>query len=143
MAWAGLLFYYLPVFKLDLTLADQILSALLFVSYLILILAWSYAGPVAAAVLTVLTALAVFYICLALKEAVLFLQVMAYGLLYLCVSLFLYEIQSRLNRRKIQREKIFEDLIASRQELSRQDELQRRSSGGSIVFWTFISSRKH
>ena len=125
LLWAALVFNYLPVFKLDLALGDQILSALLFVSYLILILVWSYSGPAIAAILSALATLVVLYVCLAIKEPALFLQVMAYGVLYLSLSFFLYEIQSKLNSSRIRREKIQEELVSIRQELTRKRELEK------------------
>ena len=125
LVWATAVFHYLPVFRLDLDLGDQILSSFLFISYLILIRAWSYAGPMVAAILSALAALVVLYLCLALKEPALLLQVLAYGFLYLCLAVFLYEMQSKLSYSRIQRERNLEELVTLDQELTRKNELEK------------------
>ena len=125
VAWASLVFYYLPIFKFELSLADHVLASLLFVSHLILILVWSLSGPGLAAILTALTSLVVLYLCLALKEPVLFMQVMVYAALYLALASFLYEIQKKLNDCLILREDLQEDVITSRSELEKKTELEK------------------
>ena len=125
MAWAALIFYYFPVFRLGLALADQILASLLFISHLILILVWSFSGPGLAALLTVLSALVVLYLCLAFREPLLFLQVMEYAALYFCLTVFLYEVQKKLNSSRLQRERIHEEILACHQELSKNSELEK------------------
>ncbi len=120
-----MLFYYFPVFRYELTLGDPILASLLFVSHLILIFVSSLAGPGFTAVLTALASLVVLYLCLALKEPALFVQVVIYGALYLALVSFLYEIQKRLNDCLILREKIQEDLVTMRSERAKKIELEK------------------
>jgi diguanylate cyclase (GGDEF)-like protein len=79
----------------------------------------------AAAVLTGFSALIVLYLCLALKEPVLFLQVMTYGMLYLCLAVFLYEMQKRLNDYQLRRERVQEEITLTQQEWIKKQELER------------------
>ncbi len=125
LAWAGLVFYYLPILRFELTLGDHMLASLLFVSHLILILVWNVSGPSLAAILTALASLVVLYLCLALKEPVLFMQVMIYSALYLALASFLYEIQKRMNDCLILRENMQEDTVTSRSETVRKAELEK------------------
>ena len=125
ITWTGLVIYYLPLFRFELSLGDHVLAALLFVSHLILILVWSLSGPGLAAILTALTSLVVLYLCLALKEPALFMQVMIYSALYLALASFLYEIQRKMNDCLILREDIQEAMVTSRSEKARKADLSK------------------
>ena len=124
-AWAYLVFWYLDPVRAGLSLADQVLSSLLFVSHLILVLVWGFAGPVTAAILSGLTAVIVLYLALALKEPWLMLQVMTYGFLYLVMVSFLYEIQQRVNDKRLRKEELQEQMHLAKKEFGRHVELEK------------------
>jgi len=67
----------------------------------------------------------VFYLCLATKEASYFLQIFFYGLLFLFIVSFLYEVQKKLNNRRLVHEKILEDTRTSREEKIKKEELKK------------------
>lgn len=124
-AWIGLIFWYLDPIKAHLSLADQIFSSLLFVSHLILVLVWSFAGPVTAGILSGLAAVIVLYLALALKEPWLLAQAASYGFLYLVMASFLYEVQKNTNDKRLTKEKIQEDVHLAKDDLLRNAELEK------------------
>jgi diguanylate cyclase (GGDEF)-like protein len=124
-SWVCLVLYYMPALKEGLHLADQIFAALLFVSHLILILVWSFAGPVTAGILSGLAALLVLYMALALKEPWLALQVLSYGGLYLAMVSFLYELQKKANDKRLLKEKLEEDVHLAKEDLVKGAELEK------------------
>ena len=73
-------------------------------SHLILVLVWSFAGPVVAAILSSLAAVIVLYLVLSLKEPWLLVQALSYGVLYLAMVTFLYEVQKRANDKRLAKE---------------------------------------
>lgn len=111
--------------KAGLSLADQLLSALLFISHLILILVWSFAGPITAAILTGLSAVVVLYLVLATKEPWLLFQVMIFGTLYLVITSFLYEVQKNVNNRRLLKETLQEDMHLAKEDLNKSVELEK------------------
>ncbi len=129
IAWAFLIFYYFPILRLDLHLADQLIAPQLFISYLILIFAWALSGPLTAAILTALSALIVLYVCLGTKEASLFIQVFAYAGLFAFMAFFLYELQKKLNDRHIVKEKMLEDIHVSRENMAKKNEVKKALEG--------------
>jgi len=124
-AWTFLIFWYLSPIKADLSLADQMLSSLLFVSHLILVLVWSFAGPVTAGILSALAAVILLYLALALKEPWLLLQGASYGFLYLAMVSFLYELQKNTNDKRLAKEKLQEDVHLAKEDLLRNVELKK------------------
>lgn len=124
-AWVYLVFWYLDPVKAGLLLADQVFSSLLFVSHLILILVWSFAGPVTAAILSALGAVIVLYAALALKEPWLLAQALSYGLLYLVMVSFLYELQQRANDKRLWKEKLQEDVHLAKEDLVKRIEFEK------------------
>ena len=124
-AWAYLIFWYLDPVKADLLLANQVFSSLLFVSHLILVLVWSFAGPVTAGILSGLAALILLYLALALKEPWLLLQAVSYGFLYLLMVSFLYELQKNANDKRLAKEKSQEDVHLAKEDLLRNAELEK------------------
>ncbi len=110
LAWTYLVFWYFGPVRAGLSLADQIFSSLLFVSHLILILVWSFAGPVVASVLTGLAAVIVLYMALAMKEPWLLVQVLSYGFLYMSTVLFLHAMQQLTNDKRLLKEKLLEEM---------------------------------
>jgi len=125
IAWISLTIYYLPVLRQALTLGDQLLASFLFISHSILIFSWSVAGLSLTAVLTACVSLVVLYLCLALKEPALFIQVLIYSTLVAALTLFFHEIQKKLNNHLILREKIQEELTASRNQMIKETELEK------------------
>lgn len=125
IAWAFLVFYYLSPLKAGLSLADQLLSSLLFVSHLILILAWSFAGPITAAILTGLSAVVVLYLALATREPWLLFQMMIFAALYLAIATFLYEVQKKVNNRRLLKETLQEDMHLAKEDLAKSVELEK------------------
>jgi diguanylate cyclase (GGDEF)-like protein len=111
--------------KAGLFLADQLLSSLLFVSYLLLILVWSFAGPITAAILTAMSVVIVFYLALATKEPWLLLQAMLLGILYLAIATFLYEIQKKVNNKRLLKEKLQEDMHLAQEDFTKYVELEK------------------
>lgn len=98
---------------------------MLFVSHLILVLVWSFAGPVTAAVLSGLAAVVVMYFALALKEPWLMAQVMSYGVLYLVMVSFLYELQQRGNDKRLLKERLQEEVHLAKEDLSKSADLEK------------------
>ncbi len=125
IGWVFLVLYYLSPIKANLFLADQLLSSLLFVSYLILILVWSLAGPLMAAILTALASVVVLYVALATKEPWLLVQAMLFGGLYLATATFLYEIQKKVSNQNLLKEKLQEDIHLAREGLAKTAELEK------------------
>ncbi len=125
VAWAYLIFWYLDPVKANLSLADQVFSSLLFVSNLILVLVWSFAGPVTAGILSALAALIVLYLALALKEPWLLMQAASYGFLYLAMVSFLYEVQQSANDKRLAKEKLQEDVHLAKEDLQKNAELEK------------------
>ncbi len=125
LVWAAVLFAYFPTLKLNLILADQLVAPQFFISYLILILAWALSGPITAAVLSVLSAVLVLYICLAVQEPSIFLQVVAYAALFLFMASLLHQVQRKMNDRQLVREKLSEDIHLTRQEQVKKEQLDR------------------
>jgi len=118
-------FFLFSVLKLDLGIADQLISPQFFISYLILIFAWAFSGPVIAATLSFFAVAVVFYLCLATKEPAYFLQIFFYGLLFLFIVSFLYEVQKKLNNRRLVHEKLLEDTLLSREDKLKKEELKK------------------
>ncbi|MBI4352833.1 MAG: sensor domain-containing diguanylate cyclase [Candidatus Omnitrophica bacterium] len=112
VVWFLALFSYLPVLQLELRLAEQIVAPLLFVSYLLVVLAWPFSGAVAASVLTCLFGLAGFYLALCLRDPELFLQPVIYGILLACAAFSFQRLQKEISDRTIEREKRLEELHA-------------------------------
>jgi diguanylate cyclase (GGDEF)-like protein len=115
----------MPPLKAGLSLADQIFAALLFVSHLILILTWSFAGPVTAGILSGLAAVLILYMTLALKEPSLAVQALAYGGLYLAMVSFLYELQKKANDKRLLKEKLQEDVHLAKKDLVKGTQLEK------------------
>lgn len=118
--WAALLALTLPSLRLDLNLADQAAAPHFFLSQLILILAWAFSGPLTAAVLTGLSALIVFYLCLGAKQPAFFLQVLEYLALFLFMVFFLYEIQKITNQKRLSLERLAEDINLTAEEIQKR-----------------------
>lgn len=123
--WAGLLFYYFPILKLELPLAEALVAPHLFISALIVIFAWPLSGPITAAILSTLASLVVFYVCLGAKDVSIFLQVLVYGGIFACMFSFLHKIQKRLNDREIEREKLGEEIHLAEEAADRKVELKK------------------
>ncbi len=123
--WVCLLFSTFHILKFDLELTNQIISPFFFISYLILIFVWAFSGPIAAAVLTFLSVSMVFYLCLATKEPSYFLQIFFYGFLFILIVSFLYEVQKKLNKRRLVYEKLMEDTRLAREEALKKEELKK------------------
>lgn len=125
-----LLVAILPSLRLDLTLADQAAAPHFFLSQLILILAWAFSGPLTAAVLTGLSTLIVFYLCLGTKQPAFFLQVLEYLALFLFMVFFLYEIQKITNQKRLSLERLAEDINLTAEEIQKRialkDALERK-----------------
>ena len=66
-----------------------------------------------------------FYLCLATKEPSYFLQIFFYGLLFLFIVSFLYEVQKKLNNRRLVHEKLLEDTLLSREDAVKKEELKK------------------
>ncbi len=66
-----------------------------------------------------------FYFCLAMKEPSYFLQIFFYGLLFLFIVSFLYEVQKKLNNRRLVYEKMLEDTLLAREESSKKVDLKK------------------
>ncbi len=122
--WVCLVFFTFNILKADLSLAEQLISPQFFISYLILVFVWAFSGPVAAAVLSLLAAITVFYLCLATKEPAYFLQIFFYGLLFILIVSFLYEVQKKLNNRRLVHEKLLEDMLLARKDTMKKEGLK-------------------
>ncbi|MBI3251730.1 MAG: sensor domain-containing diguanylate cyclase [Candidatus Omnitrophica bacterium] len=116
---------YAPLLKLDLFLPEQILSSYLFVSNLILILAWALSGPVVAGVLTALVSLVALYLSLSLKAPEIFFQTFVYAAIFVWMIFYLHETQKKTNHKRIAGGKIAEDLNLLGEELRKKDELKK------------------
>ncbi len=125
LAWVFCVFHYFLPIKLGLSLADQLFSSFLFVSYLILILSWEFSGPILAAALTGLSALIVFYLALATKEPWLLIQGLVYALLYLGIASFLFEIQKKVNDKRLLKEKLEEETLLVRDDFIKNQDLEK------------------
>ncbi len=79
----------------------------------------------AAAVLTFLSVSLVFYLCLATREPAYFLQIVFYGLLFILIVSFLYEVQKKLNQRRLVYEKLMEDTRLGREDALKKEELKK------------------
>ncbi len=123
--WALAVLYYFPVLKLGLNLSDQVLAPHLFVSCLILILAWALSGPMTAAILSFLAAVFAIYLVLGSKEPALFLQLFIYAVLFVFMVYYLYGIQKRTNDKKILREKLVEEITLSEEGSRKKDLLKK------------------
>jgi diguanylate cyclase (GGDEF)-like protein len=93
-----------------LPLAEELVAPHLFISMLILIYAWALSGPETAAILSALSALIVFYVCLGSKDLSIFLQLFVYGAIFSAMFSFLFKIQKKINNREIEREKLSEEI---------------------------------
>lgn len=122
--WVCLLFFTFNVLRLDLTVGDQIVSPQLFASYLILIFVWALSGPVAAVVMSLIAAALMLYFSLATKEPAYFLQMVFYGFLFILIVSFLYEVQKKLNNRRLVYEKLLEDTRQSREDAVKKDDVK-------------------
>jgi len=80
---------------------------------------------VTAAILSGLSALIVLYFALALKEPWLMAQVMSYGLLYLVMVSFLYDLQQRANDKRLLKERLEEDVHMVKEDLSKSFDLEK------------------
>lgn len=124
IVWVCLLFYHFDILHYDLAISDQLLSPHFFVSFLILIYAWAFSGPMIAALLSVLSVFMLFYLTLATKEPSYFIQILFYCFLFIVVVSFLYEVQKKLNNRRLVREKAMEDIRQSRKDTLKKDEIK-------------------
>lgn len=119
--WAGAVFSYLSVFRLGLPLSDTLLAFLFFISLLVLVLALALSGPVAAAVLGILSTVASVYLCLSIKEPAIFLQIVVYGVLFFFMLSYLQIREKQANDKGLLREKLFEEINMARKELSKKE----------------------
>ena len=110
MVWLFSLLSFLPVFRLDLHLSNQIAAPLFFISYLILVFAWALSGPVTAAVLSVLSAVTALYLALGMKEPVFFVQIILYAVLFVAMVTFLLKTQKITNDQQLAIEKYQEEI---------------------------------
>lgn len=74
--------------------------------------------------MSLLAALIFFYICLATKEPSFFLQIMIYAFLFVAIVTFLYEVQKKLNNRRLIREKLLEDIRLAREDAAKKTNLK-------------------
>ncbi len=124
LAWFFALYFYFPVFKLNLYLSDQFLASGFLASCLILVLAWALSGPMIAAVLTFLSIATALYLALIAKEPVLFWQTVIYGGLFVFMVFYLYQIQKSNNQKQIIREKILEEIRFKKTKTKEQEALK-------------------
>ncbi|MCG3175553.1 MAG: hypothetical protein MOGMAGMI_00486 [Candidatus Omnitrophica bacterium] len=110
----------MPSLRLELNLADQAAAPHFFLSQLILILAWAFSGPLTAAILTGLSTLIVFYLCLGTRQPAFFLQVLEYLALFLFMVFFLYEIQKITNQKRLSLERLAEDINLTAEEIQKR-----------------------
>ena len=125
LAWACLVFLNLDILKHHLSITDQLISPYFFISYLILIFVWALSGPLTAVILSFVSVAMVFYLCLATKEAAYFIQIFFYGLLFVSIVSFLYEVQKKLNNRRLVYEKSAEDILLLQEDTAKKEELKQ------------------
>ena len=82
-------------------------------------------GPLTATILSVWAALTVLYLCLATKEPSFFLQIPIYGVLFVWMVFYLYEMQKKLNDKRIVKEKSIEDIHLTQEEYAKKLEWQK------------------
>ncbi len=122
--WALALLSYLPLLKLGLPLADQLVAPQFLVSGLLLVVVWALSGPITASVLSALSILFILYLALAFKQPSFMIQALFHVALFIGAVSTLHEIQRKNNRKDIVREKLVEDLTLVRQEQQKKDELK-------------------
>lgn len=123
--WAVVLLEYVPVLKLNLHLADQVVAPHLFVSYVLILLAWALGGPLAATVLSAGTGLILVYMAMATKDACYLLQGLFHVFFFVIIVYFLYGVQRRANNRLMAAEKIEGDINLVRSEIDREAARER------------------
>lgn len=124
VVWALTLLSYLPLLRLDLPLADQLVAPQFLIVGALLVMVWALSGPITASVLSALSILFILYLSLAYKQPALAIQVLFHAGLFIAVVSYLHEVQRRNNRREIVREKLTEDLTLLRQAQHKKDELK-------------------
>ncbi|MGH7197912.1 MAG: diguanylate cyclase [Candidatus Omnitrophota bacterium] len=123
--WTAALFSYLSLVRLGLNLSDQLVAPQFFISYTILVLAWALSGPIAAAILSLLAAVVSLYFSLSAREPAIFLQLFAYGALFVFMVSYLHKVQKNTNDQKIAREKIIEEIHLVEEASQGRDHLKR------------------
>ena len=129
IVWLFTLSSYLPILRLDLAVSDSFLSAQFFISYLILVLALAFSGPVTAAVLSILSALISLYLALGIKEPSIFLQPIFYGVLFIVMLSYLQKVQKQANDKRILKEKLVEEINLIREEMLKKETLKTALEG--------------
>ena len=122
--WASAILLSFPVLKLNLNLADQTTAAFFFISNLILVVAWPLSGPVAAAILSVLSSVLAIYLCLGTREPAYLLQLAIYGALFFYMALYLVRVQRETSDKRLLKERLTEDQNLSQKAIAEKKELK-------------------
>jgi diguanylate cyclase (GGDEF)-like protein len=122
--WLLAIVFYLPVFKLGLNLSNQLIASQFFLSFLILVFAWTLSGPVTAAVLSLVAAFMALYLVLGAREPAIFLQIIIYAVFFVLVVSILHRIQNKTNNQILRREKLEEDIHLTQEAVEARDSLR-------------------
>lgn len=122
--WNLLFFSYLPVLEADLDFSRQIMMANLYLSNIILILAWFLCGRIIFIVFAVTFALQVGYLMLSLREFGVGVQLLTIALLYLWLKYITNRIESEKLKQMMHREKIQENLNLMQKALEEREHLE-------------------
>ncbi len=115
----------MPVIKLGTHLTEQLAAPLFISSFMIIVYAWAFSGPVTAAVLTFLCAMISVYLALSVKEPSLLLQVLVYAAFFNGLVFYLYKIQKITNDKIIEKEKKTEEIHLTDEELAKKNVLKK------------------
>ncbi|MBI4432165.1 MAG: sensor domain-containing diguanylate cyclase [Candidatus Omnitrophica bacterium] len=125
MVWLFVIVFHLPLLKQNISISHQLLAPHLFISNLILILAWVFSGPLMAVVLTVGAILAMFYVALVTKEPVFVLQAFFYGVIFVGTLSYLHRVQRKIGDERIAKEKWAEDVHLLETEIEKKESLKK------------------
>ena len=132
--WLAVLIPYLSFLRLDLHLSEQLLSAHIFASYLILLSAWAFSGPGMAAGISFLLSGACVYLFLVTKEPAYLLQILFYAVFYVLAVFYFLKVQRKTNNKRIFQEKLIEDTHSMEEEIEKKDRLKKALEMKIILF---------